>query len=291
MALRSGPITCLAWLLVGCLLGPCPLLADSPSPPTLVVTGGNAETKADQAGWTKALTGQTVPFGTVIKTGQGFEGHVSYTDGTTLTIKPFSMLQVLSDGLRLHRGQAWIKVVKRGKGFTCVTPSAIASVRGTSFSCQVPPIGRLFGRRYASEFFGSSHLKQGLRGHLITASIGLALLSGLVAEAPGGRVPVTVKVFEGRVFVVYPGSSGGIKQTWFLDQGEKVCTDRGEASIKIALVKEDYERWDQPVPSTAAPEQPSVTATSMEEPPARRPTEDATRNPLRLMQELYDTRE
>lgn len=224
-------------------------------PPSLKVEAGEAQLKApgESRTWRTAKPGQVVDFGLVVSTNGSFKGSIQYADGTALTLKPSTLLQVLSDGLRLYRGQAWIKVTKRGKGFTCVMPSAIASVRGTRFSCEVPSYAKVFSRRYVGEFFNRAHLaSSGLRGHLMSGSIGLALLGGLFADAPGGKVPSAVKVFEGKVMVVYPAYTGAIKQTWMVTAGEKVDTLAGERSVKETLVVADYARWSESLPSGLA---------------------------------------
>ena len=231
-----------------------PSLAEVVMPPSIKVEEGEAQLKApgDEQAWRQARPGQVVDFGLVVSTGAGFRGSINYTDGTSLTLKPSTMLQVLSDGLRLYRGQAWIKVTKRGHAFTCVMPSAIASVRGTRFSCEVPSYTRVFARRYVEEFFNRAHAVNGWRGHLTAAGIGLALLEGLMEEAPSGKVPSQVKVFEGRVMVVIPAQSGSIKQSWMVTAGEKVDTVAGERAVKQALASADYAHWALPVPAELA---------------------------------------
>jgi hypothetical protein len=223
-------------------------------PPSIKIEKGVAELKAPGEGqtWRRAVPGQVVDFGLVVSTDREFTGSIVYADGTTLVLKPATTLQVLSDGLRLHRGAAWIKVVKRGKGFTCVTPSAIASVRGTRFSVEVPTLTRVFARRYVQEFFSPRHLARGMRSHLLSGSIGLSMVSGLLAEAPGGRVPAAVKVYEGRVMVVYPAHTGAIKRTWMLTEGEKVDVAHADRSVKEQMVRADYDRWALPVPAALA---------------------------------------
>lgn len=260
-------------------------------PPSIKIEKGTAELKAPGEGqlWRRARAGQVVDFGLVVSTDRDFAGSVVYADGTTLTLKPATMLQVLSDGLRLHRGAAWIKVVKRGKGFTCVTPSAIASVRGTRFSVEVPSLTRVFARRYVEEFYSPRHLARGLRSHLVSGSIGLSMLAGLIADAPGGRVPATVKVFEGRVMVVYPAHTGAIKRTWMLTQGEKVDVIAGDRAAKEQLARADYERWALPVPAALSAQAPagglSELGVSLDDlPHTGRPMADPAR-PLILLNE------
>ena len=233
---------------------PLAAFAEVAMPPSIKVETGEAQLKAPGEGqpWRTAKPGQVVDFGLVVSTGQDFSGSINYADGTSLVLKPQTMLQVLSDGLRLYRGQAWVKVTKKGKSFTCVMPSAIASVRGTRFSCEVPSYAKTFAHRYVSEFFNRAHVVNGMRGHLTTASMGLALIAGLIEEAPGGKVPSTVKVFEGKVMVVYPAYTGAIKQQWLVTAGEKVDTATGERAPKLALVAADYAHWSLPLPRELA---------------------------------------
>ena len=221
------------------------LRAEMNGQPVLKIVSGSISVKNPGSGqaWTPGKEGQQIQFEQVILAGSDFEGAVVYSDGTTLTLKPSAMLQVLSDGLRLYRGQTWIKVTKRGKSFTCVTPSAIASVRGTSFSCEVPSLGRVFSRAYRGQFFNQKHFTQGMRGNLITASIGFAMLSDLIGLAPGGRVPAAVKVYEGHVMVSYPAANGKIKQSWMVNGGQMINVADAERSQKMQLTRADYERW------------------------------------------------
>lgn len=222
-------------------------------PPSLKIVEGDAQLKApgESQAWRPAKAGQVVDFGLVVSTGNAFAGSIHYADGTSLTLKPSTMIQVLSDGLRLYRGSAWIKVTKRGKSFTCAMPAAIASVRGTRFSCEVQSYGKVFGDRYVSEFFNRAHVSSsGLKGHLLSANIGLALLGGLVADAPGGKVPSAVKVFEGKVMVVYPAYTGAIKQSWLVTAGEKVDTAAGERATKERLVLADYAPYAEAIPAS-----------------------------------------
>lgn len=237
-----------------------PALAEVVMPPSLKVEEGEAQLKApgDGQAWRTAKPGQVVDFGLIVSTDRTFRGSINYADGTSLTLKPTTMLQVLSDGLRLYRGQTWIKVTKRGKAFTCVMPAAIASVRGTRFSCEVPSYARVFSSRYVSEFFNRAHLANGLRGNLISTSIGLAMLAGLCEDAPGGKVPSTVKVFEGRVMVVYPAYTGAIKQTWMVTAGQKIDTTTAERAVKQPLTGADYAYWALPVPPELAATQPGA---------------------------------
>ena len=250
--LRSPHSWC-GFLVLALIAGLAPaVLAEVVMPPSLKIEAGEAQLKApgESQAWRRAKAGQVIDFGLVVSTDPAFRGSICYADGTTLTLKPSTMLQVLSDGLRLYRGQAWIKVTKRGRGFTCVMPAAIASVRGTRFSCEVPSLAKVFSRRYVSEFFNRVHVGQsGLRGHLLSGNIGLALLSGLIADAPGGKVPSAVKVFEGKVMVVYPAHNGAIKQTWFVTAGEKIDTTLGEVAAKEHLVLADYVRYSEPAPA------------------------------------------
>lgn len=280
-------------LLLALLALTAPAVADVLMPPSLKIEAGEAQLKApgDAQTWRKARAGQVVDFGLVVSTDASFTGSIQYADGTTLTLKPSTMLQVLSDGLRLYRGQTWIKVTKRGRGFTCVMPAAIASVRGTRFSCEVPSYAKVFSRRYVSEFFNRAHLgSSGLRGHLLGGHIGLSLLSGLIADAPAGKVPSSVKVFEGKVMVVYPAHTGAIRQTWMVTAGEKVDTLTGERAVKERLALADYARYNEPAPVELQRAMPGATLPRGEDLfEAPRSNAEPTRN-LKLLDEGHESR-
>jgi hypothetical protein len=249
-----GPRPLGLFALIALALVAGPVFADVQMPPSIKIEAGEADLKApgENQPWRKARPGQVVDFGLVVSTNRAFSGSIVYADGTRLVMKPSTMLQVLSDGLRLYRGQTWIKVTKRGKSFTAVTPSAIASVRGTQFSCEVPSMSRVFARRYVREFFERAHLNRGLRGNLLSGSIGFAVLAGMLGEAPGGRLPVAVKVFEGRVMVAYPANTGSIKATWMVTPGEKIDVTAGENAKKTQLASADFANWSLPVPAGLA---------------------------------------
>jgi hypothetical protein len=278
-------------------LGSHQVFALEPQFPTVRVSTGGAFIKGAQDGspWESIVsTDRSVPFGSILRTGPSFGGTLTYPDGTAITIKPHTILQVLADGLRLFRGQAWIKLVKRGKSFTCVTPSAIASVRGTSFTCEVQSLAWVFSCEHRSQFFNPCHLLSGVAGHLVTTSIGQAILANLLGKAPCGRVPVTVKVYEGRVYVVSPTLSGSIKQSWLLEPGEKVETNQGQPSSKGTLSEADYANWGLAVLPTRHPGErhPHELDTSQAAPDHLGQSADflQTENPLQLMNESYDVK-
>lgn len=286
------PATWCWFLLAGLLSGPSSVRAEESKAPMLRIRAGDAQLKGPEENqrWRILSSDHPVPFDSVVKTSQGFEGTLFYPDGTQLTLKPFTILQILRDGLRLYRGQAWFKVVKRQKGFFCETPSAIASVRGTSFSCEVSTLTWVFGHRLRREFFDARHLGNGLHAHLIATSIGLSVLFGIVDEAPGGRVPSAVKVYEGRVVVTYRGLPASPKRTWNLEAGEMVSTDRGSRALSKSLIQADYRNWGliapHHVPLTPSNETPMTTPDVRKRGvPSRFAPPD---HPLRLMNELYD---
>ena len=278
------PVLSLGFSLAVALLAAGPAMAGEKDQPTVKISEGECLVRLAGEGqpWRKVTDGQTVEWNEIVMAGRTFTGSLVYPDGTSLTLKPQTMLQVLTDGLRLHRGQAWIKVVKRGRGFTCITPSAIASVRGTEFSVEVPSMVRLFARKYRGEFFSKDHLGHGVQGPAVTLSIGLSMLAGIITEAPAGRLPATVKVYEGSVLVVYPSLSGSIKESWTLGAGEGVDTATGTHAQKTALQLADYRTWNLPVPAALLP-----PANSRE--PASRGTDvEATSGEMGLINELYD---
>lgn len=72
--------------------------------------------------------------GSRIKLDASGEAVVSYSDGTLVTLRPGTELEIKADGLRLNEGGVWIKLVKTKSGFKVDTPSVTIGARGTIFS-------------------------------------------------------------------------------------------------------------------------------------------------------------
>ncbi len=62
---------------------------------------------------------------------------VVYNDGTTMRMKPQTKVQIEANALRVFKGAAWFKFVKRGTEFVIETPSLVAGIRGTQFDINV----------------------------------------------------------------------------------------------------------------------------------------------------------
>lgn len=248
--------------LMAALAFPAVLMAQGAGP-VLSVTSGQAELKdaSEQAPWRVASSGTSLAFGQALRADAQFEGRLTYEDGTTLTLKPQTLLQVLPDGLRLHRGAAWIKVIKRGRSFTCVTPSAIASVRGTRFSCEVPSIATVAWRGLVESSLRTAPSIDGLQAPAMATRVGLETFLRLLSQAPGGRMASWTKVFEGKVQVFYPANSGRVVSSWLLEAGQRIHVNQGEASTVVAMADADYSRWSEvPRSELFAPSAPAARA-------------------------------
>lgn len=77
--------------------------------------------------------------GDVIETLTDTRAVVVYSDGTFMRLKPKTKVQIEANSLKVFKGQAWCKFVKRGTEFVIETPSLIAGIRGTAFEVTVTP--------------------------------------------------------------------------------------------------------------------------------------------------------
>lgn len=213
-------------------------------------------------GFERAADGAALETGSLIRCGDAFRGSLEYPDGTVLRLKAGATLEVLPGGLRLQQGSVWIKVEKTGRSFRCVTPSAIASVRGTSFSADVTPLGRVLWHGLARAHSAAPVLGHVPRSDLVADAVGLTLLLALWQTAPGGRLPSTVRVYSGSVHVVRADArTGRIIDSVTVGADQKVQASGARLTAPAPLVGADYGRWGLPTPEPATEGAAGATAT------------------------------
>ncbi len=59
---------------------------------------------------------------------------INYSDGTMVTLRSGTEIELKADGIRLNEGGVWIKLIKTKSGFKVDTPSVTIGARGTIFS-------------------------------------------------------------------------------------------------------------------------------------------------------------
>jgi len=80
----------------------------------------------------------TVAYLDEIETGLRSQAEIVWPDdGVKLKLKPRTRLQVASNSIRLHHGDTWVNVLRKGTHFEVQTPNLVAAVRGTIFSTNV----------------------------------------------------------------------------------------------------------------------------------------------------------
>ena len=80
--------------------------------------------------------------GDLIETLRESKAELVYGDGTRMRIKPMTMVELQPTALKVFKGQAWFKFVKRGSEFLIETPSLVAGIRGTVFDVAVSSRGK-----------------------------------------------------------------------------------------------------------------------------------------------------
>lgn len=115
-----------------------PVVAPRPAPLGRLVADGTVTVlRSGQSVWQEQSGEIELALGDRFQVNPQAEGILYYMDRGRLTIKPGTDLQIISDGVRIRRGSAWIKISKRGTGFFAETPNAVAAVRGTIYTVEV----------------------------------------------------------------------------------------------------------------------------------------------------------
>ncbi len=75
--------------------------------------------------------------GDLLETLRESKALLTYSDGTTMKIKPRTLIQVQPLAIKVYKGKTWYKFTKRGTEFQIVTPTLVAGIRGTEFEVAV----------------------------------------------------------------------------------------------------------------------------------------------------------
>lgn len=124
-------------------------LASTQSAPILSILKGTVEVQGiNDIAWEVATNATSLAPGSRVRTASGSYGVLTYPDGTSTKLEPGTELSVGAPGdtisLKQRSGRTWSSVVKLPDGrphFTIHTPSATATVRGTSFITEVDTSG------------------------------------------------------------------------------------------------------------------------------------------------------
>jgi hypothetical protein len=75
--------------------------------------------------------------GDLLETLRESKAVLCYSDGTTMRIKPRTLIEVQPLSLKVFKGKTWYKFTKRGSEFRIETPTLVAGIRGTEFEVAV----------------------------------------------------------------------------------------------------------------------------------------------------------
>ncbi len=75
--------------------------------------------------------------GDLLETLRESKATLVYSDGTTMKIKPRTLIEVQPLSIKVFKGKTWYKFTKRGTEFRIETPTLVAGIRGTEFEVAV----------------------------------------------------------------------------------------------------------------------------------------------------------
>ncbi len=75
--------------------------------------------------------------GDLLETLRESKAVLRYSDGTTMRIKPRTMVELQPLTIKVFKGKTWYKFTKRGTEFRIETPTLVAGIRGTEFEVAV----------------------------------------------------------------------------------------------------------------------------------------------------------
>ena len=130
-----------------------PSIVFAADPVLLKNVSGTVELKAgEQAAWTQALPGASVPSGSQVRTGADGRAELKFKNKTSVWLKPSTNVALEQQGAKHNRiilanGSMKLRVPHLGfrEKFEVRTPVAVASVRGTVFTVDDRNLQTLFG--------------------------------------------------------------------------------------------------------------------------------------------------
>lgn len=268
----------------------------------LTVADGEVQVqRAHGSTWDRVALRTALAYGDKVRTLPDARAQIEYTsDQTYLKLRPGTLLQVLSNAVRVYHGDTWIRVDKVGSRFQAETPNAVASVRGTRYAAGVrysPAVERIFEspsydqkaltRKFLQLYLEElSHEKAGgllpmaaypLHASPVTVAIQVSMLDTSLDAMVSAET--RVQVFESKVWVsaLDPVSGDSLDET-ILEEGHQTSVHQMQLAKISTLDESDYTRWLLP-PDTALLERvrrPASTAAAGEVPgvadlPARSP--------------------
>ena len=182
-------------------------------------------------------------FNDEIETGYHARAQIVWPDDEVkLNVKPRTRVQVAQNSIRLHHGDTWVNVLKKGMHFEVQTPNLVAAVRGTIFATNVrySTYGvqetlheRLSGQEMTTDALESTHSQLQKALGFVHGMQGVSLSDPLYRSSE-------VSVFEG---VVEVSSLVGHEQSEMLFAGDSVTQVLGGLSQKQDIEPRVWLRW------------------------------------------------
>lgn len=215
--------------------------------------------KPDGYTWQKVESGTRLNYNDRIRTLASSSVHLTYDDGTELKLKPESMIEVMSNGIRVFHGSSFISVVKKGRHFEARTPNLVASVRGTAYDVTVRYPNKPLDLALADLSQRKELLLKSVSPEVYFRDFTLDALAELSARDSDFSVDSTVKVYESSVFVAPADALGQEDERGIVvSEGQQVNLrpDNWHLPIQVARVNTaDYADWglNAPVETSGNP--------------------------------------
>lgn len=214
----------------------------------LVSVQGEAQVlKQDGYTWQKLSGTVRLNYNDRVRTLAGSNVHLAYDDGTELKLKPESMIEVMSNGIRVFHGSSWISVVKKGRHFEARTPNLVASVRGTAYDVSVSYPNKPLELALADLSQRKELLIKSVSPEVYFRDFTLDALAELSARDSDFSVDSRVRVFESSVFVAPADALGQEEERGLvLREGQMVEVRPDNWHLQLAakpMGDSDYADW------------------------------------------------
>lgn len=214
----------------------------------LVSVQGEAQVlKQDGYTWQKLSGTVRLNYNDRVRTLAGSNVHLAYDDGTELKLKPESMIEVMSNGIRVFHGSSWISVVKKGRHFEARTPNLVASVRGTAYDVTVSYPNKPLELALADLSQRKELLIKSVSPEVYFRDFTLDALAELSARDSDFSVDSRVRVYESSVFVAPADALGQEEERGLvLSEGQMVEVRPDNWHLQLAakpMGDNDYTDW------------------------------------------------
>ncbi|MBI4870041.1 MAG: zf-HC2 domain-containing protein [Candidatus Riflebacteria bacterium] len=236
----------------------------------LVASGGQVQVqRSNTSGWQMVSAATDVAYGDKIRTMPEASARIEYTqDKTTLKLRPNSLVQILTNAVRVYHGDTWIRVDKIGSHFQAETPNAVASVRGTRYSAEVhypARIARLYEgdldesrvvRRFVQEY--TKNLTESKNNGLFpmlaypmhATPVSLAVQVNMLLDSlnVARECKTNVQVFQSKVDVasIDPVTNQVTDHT-MVHAGYQTSVKNIQLAKLDTIVEDDFTKWGLPV--------------------------------------------